>query len=153
MLLDAVNETIAPGPDWPTIIAALIVGLFGGVAGAWIGAASQRKLAKRTERREAAHRLWNFHRVLHDYALELENDLIHEGAAITNTTKKDIAEAREQAYPHRGYFAADKTVLLTDLLLPYWDNGMDPMTVSNGLYKRAKELEAELRRVFGKDGR
>ncbi len=72
--------TSAPGIDWLTVVVSLIVGLGGGVLSAFVTGKVQAGLARSSARDTAAAALWNFHRTLHDYALELEAPLIRDGS-------------------------------------------------------------------------
>jgi hypothetical protein len=150
MLMQAV-ETAAQSPDAWAIVLSLVTGAVGGLAGALIASGTQRTLAKRTERREAAKALWNFHRVLHDFALEAEANELRDGTPqITKTEAEDIAAARGAAYVYRSNLPASAAKLLSRQWLPAWIPSTGMMGVAEDMSQWAKDLESVLIQTFGK---
>jgi len=140
--------------DWATVIVALIAGLGSGVIGAFVTTATQRRLARNAAKREASKALWGLHRALHDYALEEELAVIKDGTTpFTKTTKADIVTARAAAYPYRMYLGRKHTKLVTQLWLPEYVPGTDPLGPSDAVWKWAKDLEKRLNWVFWSQNR
>ncbi len=137
--------------DLLTVVLSLVVGLGGGAAGALIAGRSAKTLAERSVRRTAATALWNFHRALHDYAIEQESAVIKDGTKpVTKTTREDIASQRALAYPYKSYLG-DDSKLVERLWHDEWEQGMDPLGPSDDVWKWAGELDTALTRTFKRD--
>lgn len=148
----AVEQASEQLPLWVSIVMTFVVGALGGSVGALIGAASQRKIDRRAARRTAEKALWNLQRVLHDYAVEMEEREIRTGdPLITHTTSELLANARAEAYPYRRHLSTEAQKLLTRNWMPEWTQTGGYMAVSDDFSVWAEELEAEIVRVFGKD--
>jgi len=121
------------------------------VAGALITRRSAKDLAVRGERRAAATALWNFHRALHDYSLELESHIIRDGTKpVTKTSREDIATQRALAYPYKAYLG-EEAKLVERLWHDDWEQGMDPLGPSSDVWKWAGQLDAALKKKFARD--
>lgn len=156
-LLTALIASPAPSPpspthdqavDWPTVVVSLIVGVAGGVVGALITSATQRKLARDAASATANQALWGFQRALNDFAAEQEGAIIRDGDYFTKTTREDLEAARRLAYPHRGYLGAEYTKLVSRNWLGDWDPHGDPLRPVEDWSKWSNDLEGRLNVVF-----